>query len=87
MKSDIRIRSARPDDISLIYAFIQKKAAFDRFVGAYSGKIQTSEDKIRQTIFNQHPFAHVLFAENTQGAMGFALYDFRYSSFVGQPSI
>ena len=87
MKSDIKIRSARPDDISLIYAFIQKKSEFDRFLGAYSGTTQTSEEKIRQTIFNPHPFAHVLFAEKTQAVMGFALYYFRYSSFVGQPSI
>ena len=87
MQSDIKIRAARPDDIPLIYAFIQKKSEFDRLVGAYSGTFQTSEDKIRQTIFNQHPFAYVLFAENAQGVMGFALYGFRYSSFVGQPSI
>ena len=33
----IEIRFATPDDLSLIYRFIQKKAEFDRSVGAYSG--------------------------------------------------
>ena len=86
MKQKIDIRFGQSKDISQIYKFIQKKAEFDRSVGAYSGKIQTNEAKIRQTIFSDRPFAHVLLAE-TQSAIGFALYCFRYSSFVGQPSI
>lgn len=83
----VSVRFATPDEVSLVYKFIQQKAEFDRDVGAYSGMIQTSEDKIRQTIFGQHPFAYVLFAEDLQDAIGFALYGFRYSSFAGQPSI
>ncbi len=83
----IKIRLATFDDISLIYSLIQKKAEFDRSVGAYSGIIKTSENKIRKTIFNDIPFAYVLLAENFQSVIGFALYGFRYSSFAGQPSI
>ena len=86
MKQKIDIRFARSKDISQIYKFIQQKAEFDRSVGAYSGTIQTNEAKIRQTIFSDCPFAYVLLAE-TQSAIGFALYCFRYSSFTGQPSI
>ncbi len=82
----VSVRFATVDDVSLVYKFIQQKAEFDRDVGAYSGMIQTSEDKIRQTIFGQHPFAYVLFAEELN-VIGFALYEFRYSSFAGQPSI
>jgi GNAT superfamily N-acetyltransferase len=83
----IKVRIANHDDISVIYTLIHKKSEFDRHLGAYSGTIQTSEAKICQTIFNTHPFAHVLLAENSQGEIGFALYGFRYSSFAGQPSI
>ena len=85
--SAIAVRLATPSDVSLIYGFIQKKAEFDRSVGAYSGTIQTSEEKIRQTVFNHKPFAYVLLAQGDRGVMGFALYGFRYSSFAGQPSI
>ena len=85
--SAIAVRLATSSDVSLIYRFIQKKAEFDRGVGAYSGTIQTSEDKIRQTMFNHNPFAYVLLAQGDRGVIGFALYGFRYSSFVGQPSI
>ena len=85
--SAIAIRFATVDDVSLIYQFIKKKAEFDRSVGAYSGTIQTNEDKIRQTIFGDRPFASVLFAEHARNVIGFALYGYRYSSFAGQPSI
>ncbi|GAB4540805.1 MAG: hypothetical protein Tsb0014_32330 [Pleurocapsa sp.] len=49
--------------------------------------LQVTEEKILQTMFGEIPFAYVLFAEISQQPVGFALYGFRYSSFVGQPSI
>jgi GNAT superfamily N-acetyltransferase len=83
----IKVRSASPDDVALIFSFIQKKSEFDRGIGAFSGVLQVSEDKIRQTLFGVIPFSYVLFAECSGHAVGFALYGFRYSSFAGQPSI
>jgi GNAT superfamily N-acetyltransferase len=79
----MEVRSTIPDDVAVIFSFIQKKAEFDRNIGAFSGILQTSEDKIRKTLFGEIPFSYVLFAE----WIGFALYGFRCSSFVGQPSL
>ena len=81
-----RVRSAKPEDAELIYQFICHKAEFDREMGAYSGEIQTTVAKIRETIFGDRPFAFVFLAEN-ESAIGFALYYFKYSSFTGQPSL
>ncbi|WP_299408083.1 GNAT family N-acetyltransferase [Acaryochloris sp. IP29b_bin.148] len=83
----MHIRAATQADIHLIYQFIQQKAEFDRSVGAYQGILQTSDAKIRTTIFGPTPFAYVLFCEQQNQPTGFALYGFRYSSFAGQPSI
>ncbi|MBD2203943.1 GNAT family N-acetyltransferase [Calothrix sp. FACHB-1219] len=83
----MKVRTATPEDVSLIFSFIQKKAEFDRNIGAFSGVLQVSEDKIHKTLFSAIPFAYVLFAEIAQREIGFALYGFRYSSFAGQPSI
>lgn len=83
----MKVRSATPDDVSLIFSFIQKKSEFDRNIGAFSGVLQVSEDKIRKTLFGISPFSYVLFAEFSGHEAGFALYGFRYSSFAGQPSI
>jgi GNAT superfamily N-acetyltransferase len=83
----MKVRYATLDDVSLIFSFIQKKSEFDRNVGAFSGVLQISEDKIRNTLFGVIPFSYVLFAEFSGSEVGFALYGFRYSSFAGQPSI
>lgn len=83
----MKVRSATVDDVSLIFSFIQKKSEFDRSIGAFSGVLQVSEDKIRETLFRIIPFAYVLFAEVSAHEVGFALYGFRYSSFAGQPNI
>ena len=91
----MKVRPANPDDRSLILSFIQKKSEFvgvasrneNCHIGAFSGLLQVSEDKIRKTLFGTIPFAYVLFAECSGQEVGFALYGFRYSSFAGQPSI
>lgn len=87
VKQSMNVRSATPDDVSLIFSFIQKKSEFDRNIGAFSGVLQVSEVKIRKTLFGVIPFSCVLFAEFSGHEVGFALYGFRYSSFAGQPSI
>ncbi|MDZ7958342.1 MAG: GNAT family N-acetyltransferase [Aulosira sp. DedQUE10] len=83
----MKIRTATPDDVSLIFSFIKKKAEFDRNIGAFSGVLLVSEAKIHQTVFGAIAFAYVLFAQTSEREIGFALYGFRYSSFAGQPSI
>ncbi|HEY9669106.1 MAG TPA: GNAT family N-acetyltransferase, partial [Coleofasciculaceae cyanobacterium] len=75
------------DDVSLICSFINKKAEFDRNIGAFSGELRVFEEKILKTLFGAIPFSYVLFAETSGREVGFALYGFRYSSFAGQPSI
>ena len=83
----MRIRFANSNDVALIFSFIKKKAEFDRKIGAFSGDLRTSEEKICKTLFGVVPLAYVLFAELAGSEVGFALYGFRYSSFAGQPSI
>jgi GNAT superfamily N-acetyltransferase len=83
----MRVRPATLEDVSLILSFIQKKAEFDRDIGAYNGILQVTEEKIRKALFGAIPFSYVLFAEQENSEVGFALYGFRFSSFVGQPSL
>jgi GNAT superfamily N-acetyltransferase len=83
----MKVRFATKDDVSLIFLFIQKKAEFDRDIGAFSGVLQVTEDKLLKILFGNIPFSYVLFAEDSGLEIGFALYGFRCSSFIGQPSI
>lgn len=87
LTSEIATRHAEQDDVPLILSFIQKKAEFDQSMGAFMGRLQTTEAKLSATLFNDTPFAKVLFAEVSQQVVGFALYYFRYSSFAAQPSL
>jgi len=69
----MKVRAATPDDVSLIFSFIQKKSEFDRNIGAFSGVLQVSEDKLRKTLFGAIPFSYVLFAMSSGCEIGFAL--------------
>lgn len=83
----MKVRPATKYDVSLIFSFIQKKAEFDRNIGAFSEVLQVTEDKVLKILFGNIPFSYVLFAEDSGLEIGFALYGFRCSSFMGQPSI
>src|SRR5262245_66358289 len=83
----LTVRSATPNEAPMILSFITRKSQFDREMGSFTGTLQTSEEKIRHTLFGPKPFAHFLLAELQGQPVGFALYYFRYSSFAGQPSL
>lgn len=83
----MKIRSANSDDVPLIYSYVQKKASFDRTMGAFSGTLTVSEAKLQKSLFGVIPFSYVVFVELNGKEIAFALYAFRYSSFKGQPSI
>jgi len=72
LTSEIATRDAKQDDVPLILSFIQKKAEFDQSMGAFMGRLQT-EAKLSATLFNDIPFARVLFAEVSQQVVGFTL--------------
>ncbi len=77
LTSKVATRHANPDDVPLILSFIQKKAEFDKSMGAFIGTLQTTAAKLCATLFNDSPFARVLFAEVSQQVVGFALYYFK----------
>jgi GNAT superfamily N-acetyltransferase len=84
---DLDVRDATPDDVPVILAFLGKKAEFDRGCGAFAGTLQTTPARIAATLFGEPRFAHALLADDGGASRGFALYYFRYSSFLGQPSL
>lgn len=83
----VTIRAAQSTDAALIWTYLQRKAAFDRSVGAFTGELNNSVERIEQTLFRGTPLAQVLFAEKASQPVGFALYALRYSSFAGRPSL
>jgi len=85
--SEVTTRHATQDDIPLILSFLQKKAEFDRSMGAFEGILQATEQKLYESLFSSVPFARVLLGDVLGKPIGFALYYFRYSSFAAKPSL
>jgi GNAT superfamily N-acetyltransferase len=81
------VRAATPDDVPLIHAYLGKKADFDRAIGGFTGTLATTPARITATLFGDPAYAHALIATRGGRPCGFALYYFRYSSFLGQPSL
>lgn len=76
------IRKAVPDDAATIYDLIRKLAVYEKL----EHEMITSVEQLRDTIFEQG-FAEVIIAEEDGKPVGFALYFFNFSTFVGKPGL
>ena len=76
------IRPAREEDCGLILAFIQGLADYEK----KSSEVKATEALIREWVFEKNT-ARVLFACEEGKEVGFALYYFKYSTFVGRPTL
>ncbi len=79
----IRVRRAIPGDAPVILELIRELAIYEREPEAV---IATEEDILREG-FGEAPRFWVLLAEDDDGVVGFALYLFTYSTWLGRPSL
>jgi GNAT superfamily N-acetyltransferase len=80
MSASLNLRPARPEDASLILAFIQELAEYER---EPQGVTATVED-IRRDGFGSRPRFHCVIAEWQGQPAGFAFYFFNYSTWKGR---
>jgi GNAT superfamily N-acetyltransferase len=85
MTSDVglRIVSATEGDVPLILEFIRELAAYERHLD----RVEATEARVRETLFGPKPAASVIFAFNDDQPVGFAVFYFTYSTFVGLPGL
>ena len=79
---DMTIRSARSDEASLILQFIKKLADYERC----SDEVVATDEVIYDSIFVKHD-ADVVFIEEEGVVVGFALYFYNFSTFVGRKGL
>jgi GNAT superfamily N-acetyltransferase len=79
----ISIRPARREDVPQILAFIRELAEYERLLHAV---VATPED-ITQSLFGPQPCAHALLASLDGEPVGFALYFYNFSTFLGRPGL
>ena len=81
--SEIIIRAATKNDVSIILKFIKELAKFEKL----THQVVATEKRLRSTLFGKKSIAKVLIAEITGKAVGFLLYFYNYSTFLGLPGI
>ncbi|KIA83573.1 GNAT family acetyltransferase [Kaistella solincola] len=76
------IRKGTPEDTPVIFDLIKKLAVYEKM----ENEVTTTVEQLRENIFT-HNFSKVLIAEENENPVGFALYFFNFSTFVGKPGL
>ena len=79
----LTVRRARPGDAAMILALIRGLAAYERL----SNEVKASTAQLRQHGFGRRRYFETLICQRDRQPIGFALYFFTYSTFVGRPSL
>lgn len=80
---EIGITLATENDLAVILEFIQGLAEYERL----GDKCIATEEKLRSTLFSDHPAAEVIIARMGGEPVGFALFFHNYSTFLAQRGI
>jgi len=85
MKQDqtIDIREATQQDVPQLLAFIRELAEYERLAHQV---VATVED-LSRNLFGPQPCAHALVASLDSHPVGFALYFYNFSTFLGRPGL
>ena len=77
-----QIRKATREDSATIFDLITKLAVYEKM----EKEVVTSVEELRKNIFDQQ-YAEVIIAEEDNKPVGFALYFYNFSTFVGKPGL
>ena len=80
--SDLTIRKAREDEAGEVLRFIKLLADYEKL----ASEVEATEDTLYQSLFVRHE-AEVVFAEVDGRKIGFALYFYNFSTFVGRKGL
>ncbi|WP_417429295.1 GNAT family N-acetyltransferase [Halpernia sp.] len=80
--TEFTIRKATENDAELIFKLIKKLAVYEKM----ENEVVTSIEELKENIF-KNKFAEVVIGEENGKAVGFALYFFNFSTFVGKPGL
>lgn len=83
MPTSVQIRPATSYDAPVVLEMIRALADYEKLTHL----VVATEDKIRATLFGEHPAADVLLAYQGQECIGFAVFYATYSTFLAQPGI
>ncbi len=79
----IMIRKAEVGDTSTILKLIKDLSIYEKLLHQFIN----NEELVKKYLFGENKFAEVIIAEYENQSVGFALFFYNYSTFVGKPGI
>jgi len=83
MPSDFKIRPARVDDVPIILQLIRDLATYERA----PDDVVATEEQLVEVLFGERPVAEVLLAYEGESPVGFAVYFYNFSTWLGRPGL
>jgi len=77
------IRHAVESDVPLILWFVKELAEYEKL----SHEVLVSEEDFRQNLFGEKQYAEVVIGEYDSEPVGYALYFYNFSTFLGKPGL
>jgi len=78
-----QIRPARVDDVPIILELIQDLATYERA----PDEVTATEDQLVDVLFGERRAAEVLLAFESESPVGFAVYFYNFSTWLGRPGL
>jgi GNAT superfamily N-acetyltransferase len=82
MLDNLRIRSAKIEDISTIYNFIKKIAHYEHL----EGEVKITEKSLKESLFDKK-YANALLCEVNKKPVAFVVFFYTFSTFTGKPTL
>ena len=80
---DFQIRPARVDDVPIILQLIRDLATYERA----PDEVVATEEQLIDVLFGERPVAEVLLAFEGESPIGFAVYFYNFSTWLGRPGL
>ena len=81
--SDFQIRPARVEDVPIILQLIRDLATYERA----PDEVVATEELLTDVLFGERPVAEVLLAFEEESPVGFAVYFYNFSTWLGRPGL
>ena len=79
--SEFIFRHAAEKDAAVVHAFVRKLAEYERLAEKASSTVADIEKALREKLI------HAIILEDASGPLGFCVYYFTYTTFVGRPKL
>ena len=83
IKSDFEIRPARVEDVPVILELIRDLATYERA----ADEVTATEEQLVDVLFGERPVAEVLLAFEGKSPVGFAVFFYNFSTWLGRPGL